>query len=376
MSAKKPKVLQLIANLSVGGAEMHLLYLVQGLLDSGEFDVEVAYLRESPDEARPMVSDFRRLGVRLTDLEMTSLADGRAALKLNALLGHVRPSLVHTHLAHAHLLGIPLSRLKGLPVVSSVHNVERHFASPVKRPIYRLLLSSASRVIAISDAVHQALVGQVGIPEGRVRRVYYGFPVTGAPTNFPSDLNGHRKEGHGPLIATVGRLAEQKGQRYLIEAIERVRQEFPLATALIVGHDGGLRSALEDMILRARLEESVILTGFRNDVAGIVGGTDLFVLPSLWEGFGLVLLEAMAAGCPVVASNVASVKEIVVHDETGLLVPPADSAALSDAILHLLKDPEKAKRMGEAGRARVLKEFTIERMVEQTQSVYRDVVRV
>ncbi len=369
VDTSRPRVLHIIANFSVGGAEMHLLYLVEGLLKSGEFNVDVAYLRERPDDARSLVPDFQRLGVQPVDLKMGPVGDLRVAVRLHSLLGRVRPALVHTHLLPAHLFGIPVSRLRGVPVVSTVHGIERHFFRPIRRRAYRALLNRARVVIGISEAVKQAVVDQVGVPDEKVAVIPYGFPI--GDTGAASSRGALSQDGQAPLIVTVGRVDEAKGHRYLLEAMMGVRSVYASARAVIVGHDGGLMSALRAQSTRMGLDDCVTFTGFRDDVPQILAGADVFVFPSLTEGFGLVLLEAMAAGLPVVASRVGGIKDVVFDGETGLLVPPADSRALSDAIIHVLRDPAKARRMGEQGRARLLKTFTVERMVESTQVVYR-----
>ena len=371
VKSDKPCVLQVIAGFSVGGAEMHLLYLVKGLLRSGDFDVVVAYLRERPDDARSLIPDFEREGVRLVDLRMSALADVRVAARFHSLLRKVRPQLVHTHGLPAHLYGIPLSVVRGLPVVSSVHGLEKHFFRPMRRRIYRLLLSPTRRVIGISNAVKQVLVEQVGLPDKKIAVIHYGFPLGRTLRFIPPDGEGEFRGEPRPLIVAVGRVEETKGQRYLIEAMVQVRRAYPTARALIVGQDGGLLNELECQTRRLGLYPHVTLTGFRADVPEILAEADIFVLPSLSEGFGLVLLEAMAAGLPLVASNVGGIKDIVIDGETGLLVPPADSGVLAAAILRLLGDRELARRLGLAGMERARTTFTIEQMVKKTEAVYR-----
>lgn len=118
------------------------------------------------------------------------------------------------------------------------------------------------------------------------------------------------------------------------------------------------------------VENETIFAGKRNDIPNIMKALDVFVLPSLWEGFGLVPLEAMAAQKPVVATSVSAIPEVIVDGETGLLIPPKDSIALADAILKLLDDPELAREMGRKGRVRLEKEFSVDRMVSQTEALY------
>jgi glycosyltransferase involved in cell wall biosynthesis len=174
---------------------------------------------------------------------------------------------------------------------------------------------------------------------------------------------------HTPVIGTLARLHEQKGHSYLLDAVAQLRREIPDVKALVVG-DGELRPSLEQRTQALRLSDSVIFTGTRRDVPEILALLDVFVLPSLWEGLPIALLEAMAAGLPVVATRVGGVPEVVVDGETGLLVPPRDPDALSEAILTLLQDPDLRQKMGQAGQERVREYFSVERMVEETEALY------
>jgi len=170
----------------------------------------------------------------------------------------------------------------------------------------------------------------------------------------------------------VGRLTEQKGHTYLLDAFAQVMRVLPAARLLVIG-DGELRPTLERRATRLGLHGSVIFTGRREDVPRLMMALDVLALPSLWEGFGLVLLEAMAAGKPIVASRVSAIPEIVADGETGLLVPPRDVKALAQALLALLHDPQRATEMGRRGRLRLEQEFTVERMVSQTEAAYEKV---
>ncbi|MEK6575905.1 MAG: glycosyltransferase family 4 protein, partial [Chloroflexota bacterium] len=210
-----------------------------------------------------------------------------------------------------------------------------------------------------------------GVPGSKIVRIHYGLdPATVTMRARPGALRSELGIGRDvPLIGAVGRLTEQKGLRYLIEALARVRRLAPDARLVIAG-DGPLRGMLEAQA--APLGEAVRFLGWRNDVPSVMADLDVLCVPSLWEGFGLVTLEAMALSKPIVASRVSALSEIVVHGETGLLAPPADSAALADAITPLLTDPARARAMGERGRARLEKEFTVQRMARQHAVVYRE----
>ena len=181
-----------------------------------------------------------------------------------------------------------------------------------------------------------------------------------------------------PTVGVTGRIERQKGLHILLHAARYILQSGRQVQFLIVG-DGSLRRELESIAKKLEIEQHVIFTGFRSDrseVLTILRFLDIFVMPSLWEGLGLSIIEAMRAGKPVVASNVDGIPEVVLDQETGILVPPREPKALADAICTLLDSPEKCREMGERGRQRTLKHFSIDRMVRDYEEFYDSYTRV
>jgi glycosyltransferase involved in cell wall biosynthesis len=174
----------------------------------------------------------------------------------------------------------------------------------------------------------------------------------------------------GPVIGTVGRLHRQKGHTVLIDAAALVARDFPAARFVIIG-EGEERAALERKAGIVGVAQRFEMTGASHDVPFRLASMDLFVLPSLWEGLPLTLLEAMAVGVPVVATSVDGVAEVIEDGEDGLLVPPGDSSALAAAIVRLLRDPQHAHEMGSRAMEKVKIDFGVDRMVRQTEEVYR-----
>jgi len=177
-----------------------------------------------------------------------------------------------------------------------------------------------------------------------------------------------------PLVGNVAALVPHKGQRHLVEAAARVLPEHPDARFIIAG-EGELRASLEQQIRQHHLEKHVMLVGFRADILSLHKAFDVFAMSSVTEGLGTSLLDAMACGKPVVATTVGGIPEVVVHEETGLLVPPRDPPAMAAAIVRLLADARLRQQMGEAGLARVRTHFSAETMVQNTLRVYQQVVR-
>jgi glycosyltransferase involved in cell wall biosynthesis len=370
-SAPGFRVLHLITSLDVGGAQRHLLSLARGLKRRGH-TADVAFLKNPTLEA-----EFRAAGIAVFDLGARGTLSPLLLPRLASLLRRGRYQIVHTHLLKADAYGAVAGIMAGTPLrIASKHNDERVLRRPAVAAMHGLLSRLNHRVVALSDYVAR-YVAEVGrVDGGRITRIYYGLTPASAATaeealrvradlGIPSDA---------PLAVTVGRLTEQKGLIHLLRAMAALRRSVPEARLLIVGDAQDGREEYKLALLSARaelgLEETVIFAGVRGDVPAVMRAADVFVMASLWEGFGLVFLEAMAAARPVVATNVSAVPEVVEDGITGLLVPPRDPDALSEAMKALLLDRTMAYRMGQAGLIRLGKQFTEERMIEATEDLY------
>ncbi len=357
---------------SIAGSETHLLSLLPAL-DRRRFDVTFLIL-VSPEN--PVEEYFRRLadaGVRTRRIVIRADVDPACLAAIYRLLRREKYELLHTHLVHGDLYGGLAGRLAGVrPVVSTKHNEGMFRRSRWLAALVRAADRRCSRVITISRHLADLAHGAGGMPWGKVTTIHYGLaprprgdgPRIRAELGIPPDA---------PLVVTVGRLIEEKGHRYLLDAWPGIAARHPRSRLLVVG-DGPLRDRLVAHARRIGLPGETTFTGWRRDVPDVLDAADVYVQPTLWEGFGLVLLEAMAARKSVVASRVSAIPEIVADGETGLLVPPRDGGALVEAIDALLRAPELRMRMGEAGRLRVCREFTVERMVRATEAVYDDVL--
>ena len=365
----KKKILHVITTLSVGGAEVHLWELLSGL-SRAKYHIELAYFKEEAQEARSMVEDFRGLGIPVHDLGGTARLSAKALGGLFGLISKNRYDLVHSHLFRADLYAsLALLFFPGIKLVNSVHNPEDFYTRKLVSLAARFAAARQSRTVVISKAVEAHLARHLKIPPLKMDLIYYGLK----PKN-KTGLDFRKEYGippEAPLVGTIGRLSRQKGHPVLIRAMTQVCREVPEARLIIVGHDDqGLRPDLEASIRALGLEGRVILAGFRDEVPDIMATLDLFCLPSLWEGFGMVLIEAMAEARPIVASSVGSIPEVVEDGETGVLVPPGDEAALAEAIINILKNLDLGESLGRAGRQRLEREFTREAMVRATEQLY------
>jgi glycosyltransferase involved in cell wall biosynthesis len=372
VNSRKIKLLHLINTFSVGGAEVHLLSLVRHL-PRDRFDISVAFFKEEAQEARSLVPDFRALDIPVFDLNMPRWRNLSALFRLYSLIRRERFDIVHTHLFRADLFGTLLARMAGTPVViSSVHNTEKFFRKLPVRLAMQLTTRMDDRVIGISHAVKDSLVDEIGVSSEKVKVIHYGIAAGTARNHAPSSQL--RSELGIPdkalVIGTVGRLAKQKGHSYLIRAFAQIRKKHPDAWLLICGHDDeGLRPELESLARELKVADRMTLPGYIDGPEGM-SVMDLFVLSSVWEGFGLVLLEAMMAGVPVVATRVNAIPEIVDDGKTGFLAEPSDVDSLATAIERALANISDLGALIARAKDRAVRNFSIETMVSQTASLY------
>lgn len=356
----------------LSGAEAHLLALASGLCAEG-IESRLAILVDRRSYPTALVEGARARGIPYDLLPLANDLDATVVPKIAALLRSSGAQVAHTHMIHADLYGTLAARLAGATIVQSRHNDDKFRRRWIVRRLTRWLAAQAETVIAISDSLAAFVRDVEGVPGQKIVRIHYGLDPAPAAGIGPGSL---RRElglsADTPLVGALGRLTEQKGFAYLLEAFARVRSKIANARLVIAG-EGELRSALEKKSAALGLSGSVHFLGWRSDAISIMADIHVLAAPSLWEGFGLVTLEAMAASKPIVASRAGALPEIIVDEETGLLVPPADADALAAALTAVLDDAGRAAAMGRRGRARLEREFTVQRMAQQHAAVYRRV---
>ena len=315
---------------------------------------------------------FRRAseGPDLVPLAPVNEIDLATAWKLSKIIRQWKPEIVHAHDPHAVSMaalalsfGAPEPRPKTIASRRVDFHLQSHAFSQWK---YRQM----DGFIAASQAIKNILVAD-GIPAGRIEVVHDGIDVEKIQNRPVVDLHAEYWLPHGvPVMVNVGALVGHKGQKYLVDAMPIVLREVPDAHLIIFG-EGELRAPLEKHIKQLSLGKRVLLPGFREDVMSLMKSADLFVMSSVTEGLGSAVLDAMAMGHAVVGTKAGGIPEAVIHEETGLLVEPADARALAAAIVRMLKDAELRKQFGEAGRARVAERFGVDRLVDGTLEIYR-----
>jgi len=363
------KVLQLIPTLDRSGAEKQMVLLATGL-PRERFRVEVATLTR----LGPLEAELRAAGVPVTALGKRFKLDPLAFVRLVRFLRAGRFDVIQTWIFAANTYGRVAARLARPPVVVTAEMAVDLWKSPRELAIDRWLAQRTDRVVGNSQAVVD-FYRRNGIPAERLALIRSGIGAEAPPrvdraavrANFgwPADSS---------LLVFAGRLAAQKGVDDLIAAIDLVQYLLPALRVLIVG-DGPLRSQLEATAAAFRLGGIVRFTGHRDDVPQLLAAADLLVLPSLYEGLPNIVLEAMQAALPVVATAAPGTTEVVVDGQTGLLVPLRDPPALAQAIRTVVEDPERARLWGAAGRKRVESEFPAATMIDAYASLYEELSR-
>ncbi len=368
---EKIRICQMIDRPTLGGGQTALLLLAENL-DPQRFEVFVCTGSEGP-----LVDEIRKRGFRHIPVSLAKTLSLGPVNQVRAGLEKNRIQILHTHGGIAGLYGRWAARRSRTPVtVHTLHGIHYlHYRNPLLRGLYVL----QERILSCrSDGL--ILVSQADLSRAKKHRLAPESKMFCIPNGIDLKLekgteDGQRRrrefgaEPDQPVIGTVARLHRQKGIVYLVKAAGRVLSAFPGVKIVVVG-DGPLGRTLRKTAVKMGLEGKFLFLGARKDAASLMGLSDIFVLPSLWEGLPFVLVEAAALGKPIIATAVDGIMEVIEDGKTGLLVPPRDPRALADAIISLLRDQDRAKRLAERARAIIPPRFPLRRMVEQTQSLY------
>jgi glycosyltransferase involved in cell wall biosynthesis len=356
-------VLQLLATGGNGGAQESYTGLLLRL-DRSEYEVRALSLSSGS-----AVQRLRRLGLEVAVIDEAD--DDAAVRELTAYLVRNEIDLLHAHMYRAEVIGAQAAVAAGTAVVmatmhsSRVRSPEDMAALAALTPVMDRLIVPSASILAKVRAEGRGAASFSVIPNG-VDLARFDLPLTACALRREFGI-----PRGAPLLGVVARLEPEKGHRYLIEAMPAILRGAPETWLVIVG-EGSLDAELRAQAasLPGPASKRVVFTGRREDVAAITGDVDIAVLPSLREAQGISILEAMARRKPVVASAVGGIPEVLTNGLDGLLVPPADPAALAEACIRLACSPELRTRMGEAGRATVEARFSLDAMVRQIEEVY------
>ena len=392
MQNSRLAVMQVVSNLNIGGAQEVVRTLAETLSEAGCHTVVCAF-QDGPFHHRiaqlgiPVeILPTRRYGVIALPLYIMEMIRLRRALA--ELVKKYQVDVIQTHLLRSlDFLVLSLQAHMNPLVFWTIHNsnfflredhLRRHkwLLGPKQwgyRLLYRLMARWVNGFIAVSDEVKTSILETIGhIPEDKVTVICNGVDVRRYQQTVDK-IHVRRQLGlpeNACLMAVVATFKAQKGHRYLIEAAPPVVEKFPNLHILFIG-DGDLRQDLQVQTDVMGLTEHIHFLGSRKDVPELLAASDYFVLPSLWEGLSMALIEAMATGLPIIATEASGTNQVMIAGETGLLIPPGDAHRLTEAMLELLSEPVRARAMGDAARRRVVSQFSVQKQAGDHMALYQ-----
>ncbi len=365
------RILFVVNGFAIGGGELKLLELISEM--KRRYPTKYRIVVASVGQSGPLEEKFRKVTDRTEIFFKRHTYDVRQILGLIRLIQEERIQLIQTTLFYADILGTLAGILTGIRNVNSWEVYTEQYSFKQKCA-YRLASKWLSAIVAVSDATRKKMIQQYHLPEAKVRTIHYGIDVKKFLGKNPRYIREELGIPKNTIVfGTIARFTEQKGHRYLIQAIPKLIQHFPHVLFLWVG-DGPLRPSLIQLAQDHNILSYIQILGFRKDVDALLHAMDIFVLPSLYEGFPNAVLEAMVCGKPVVATRVDGIPEAVVHGETGVLVPPKDPEALAEALIQMGQNSTLRKRMGENGKRRIHEYFLLEHQINAFDQLYKELV--
>jgi glycosyltransferase involved in cell wall biosynthesis len=352
--------LQKVAGIS--GSEAHLLSLLPQLKERG-WDIRFLMLHEHEPGAWDFARELRARGIPLDSIPLAADVDPVAFFRIAGYLARRRPQILHTHLVHADVYGQLTGAVTGVPIrVSTKHGFNEFRENRGFALGDRAIASLAHMHIAISRGLARYLEEVEGFDGASFEIVHYGIEPDGEPSAYL---------GAVPRLLCVGRLIPIKGHIVLLRAVAEARRRVPALQLDIAGR-GPLEPALRALAKELQLEDAVRFRGHVAPVQRAIEEAAIVVVPSMGEGFGMVALEAMERGRPVIAAEIGGLGELVEDGVTGCLVPAGEAAPLADAMVRLASDLPRAAEMGLAGRRRALDQFLQQRCTDRTELLYRE----
>jgi len=369
---KTLKILHIISKLPIGGVENQLLLVLKNY-SREKFQPFVCSLSDKGE----IGEEIEKIGIKVFALnKLNHTFDYSIIREICNIIKREKIQIVRTHQYHANFYGRIAAKICKVPcIVASVHNVYTRDKKVHRRIINRFLASFTDKIIAVSEEVKRNILKYDKIPEDKIQVIYNGVDLDAFHESFDKDQIKNKLgiNPNVPVIGTVGRLNEQKGHIYLLQAILKLKNKFPDIKVLIVG-DGPLMEELKSFANSSGLSNNVIFTGFRKDIPALLSIMDIFVFPSLWEGLGNALIEAMAAGKAIIASNLTPINEVIDSDGLGILVPPKDINAISESITFLLKNRDIAENMGILVKNKAFTCFSIKNTVKLYEELFEKIL--
>ncbi len=360
------RVAQVVEDLNIGGLERIIATIATGL-NKDMYSQRVICLKEGGPIADELISS----GVEVQVLGMSGSRDIRTVMRLRALLKKEAISLIHTHGYTAATYGRLSAISAGVPIrISHLHSTYTQYTAK-QVFIERLLAGGTDKFLCCSGAVADFAHSVLKVHPDKIAIIHNGIDVE----KFASAASREVAKD-GLYVGCIAGLSPHKGHRYLLEAAQRVREHFPHRVTFMIVGEGSIRGELEAYARELGIDDRVMFQGLVSDAVTVMPLFDLVVLPSSErEGLGIALLEAMAAGKPVVGTAIGGITEVIRDRQNGLIVPPRDPAALAQAIIEVLGDREKSTAMGRAGQQMVREKFTAGGMIRQIEALYADCAR-
>lgn len=359
-------ILYLTNHLNIGGITSYVFSLARGMKERGHN----VYIGSSGGE---LLLKFKEEGVIFVPLPIKTKSELSPKVlismyKLSHALKRYRIDIVHSNSRTTQVLAEVLAKYKDFLHVATCHGF-------FKRRITRRIFGTwGKRVIAVSQPVKEHLINDFGLNEKNITLIYNGIDAARFKNQNPQSRTEIKKSlglDDAPVVGIIGRLSDVKGHSYLIEAMHEVLKKIPQARLLIVG-EGKMKKKLVFLCRQRGIEKSVLFIPSVRETGDILCAMDVFVMPSLKEGLGLALMEAMAAGLAVIGSDVGGIKDLVQDGLNGLLVKPANAGNLAGAITALLGDPEKRRSLGQEAQVFINQNFSQEKMISETERVYAE----
>jgi glycosyltransferase involved in cell wall biosynthesis len=372
------KLLFVIDNLEFGGGERVFAQIINGLSPE-QYEICLA-----SNPGGGLYQSLINKDVCCIPLDFSKRANPALIFKLIKIIKDKKVDIVHGQGARAEFYARITARLAGgTKYVSTIAMpVEGYDVGLFRKAIYFVLDRATDkyvdRFIVVSDVLRNTLITKRHIPTEKVTKIYNGIEMSHYDPDVIDSRGVEIREGLGVkkdtiLLGAIGRLVWQKGFEFLIRCLQEVVRVHREVKVVCVG-DGPLRNNLEALSQSLKVRDIMIFTGFRSDIKDILSAVDIVVVPSLLEGFPMVTLEAMAMAKPIIATTIDGIMEQISDGVEGLLVPPRDAVALAAAINRLIESKELAHCLGMAARKRLEREFTVEKMIDETEEVYRSLM--
>jgi glycosyltransferase involved in cell wall biosynthesis len=374
-SIDRVRILYIIDGIEFGGGERVFLQLATGLGD--RFDASVAAM-----PGGTFAQKVSELGIHFHPVDMSRQLSLKPIFQLKNIFSTESIDLIHSQGARADFFARVAGRLAGAPhiICTIAAPVERFDVPAIRKTIYRLLdrLTEhyVERFIVVSNTLKQNLTKLRGINSRKVIKIYNGIELKQyrPQIQLPDLRHEFGISRDAPLIAFIGRMVWEKGLEYFIQSIPIINQRAPNARFLLVG-DGPLRQQAELLVQSLDIEKKVTFTGFRSDISRVLATIDILVIPSLFEGFPMITLEAMAMAKAIVATNIPGITEQISNGEEGILVPSRNPEALAVAILRLVQDSNLSVSIGSKAQQKVENCFSIEKMIRETKNIYQSLLK-